>query len=121
VKIFPALYETRRFIITFTSAAIGPYSEQVWSRFCPFTSRCPTLLFYVCFPNKTPYAPLFSPIRVTCHKHLVRLDLFKWVMFGAISRVPAFYGAFRVFTNYQRCNAFYLVFIIITGLIDIKI
>jgi len=38
-----------------------------------------------------------------------------------MSCVPAFYGAFRVFTNYQRCNAFYLVPIIITGLIDIKI
>jgi len=31
------------------------------------------------------------------------------------------WNAFRVFTNYQRCNAFYLVPIIITGLIDIKI
>jgi len=42
-------------------------------------------------------------------------------MFGAMSCVPAFYGDFRVFKNYQRCNAFYLVPIIITGLIDIKI
>ena len=38
-----------------------------------------------------------------------------------MSCVPAFYGDFRVFKNYQRCNAFYLVPIIITGLIDIKI
>jgi len=31
------------------------------------------------------------------------------------------WNAFRVFTSYQRCDAFYLVFIIITGIIDIKI
>jgi len=31
------------------------------------------------------------------------------------------WNAFHVFTSYQRCNAFYLVSIIITGIIDIKI
>ena len=31
------------------------------------------------------------------------------------------WNAFRVFTNYQRCNAFYLVSIIITATVDIKI
>ena len=105
----------------------GPFPELVWSSsapshlFCPSTSRCSTLLFYVCFPNKTPYAPLFSHIRATCHKHLVRLDLFTRKCLVQCPVFDPFYGAFRVFTNYQRCNAFYLVSIIITSLIDIKI
>jgi hypothetical protein len=100
VKVFPAVYGTRRFIITFTNSTMGPYPEPDCSspgpslRFLP--SRSSTWLFCLRVPNKTPYAPLFSPIRAICRAHLVRLDLFTRVIFGAMLSVPSLYGAFDV-------------------------
>ena len=102
VKIFPALYGTRRFIITFTNATMLPYPEPDWSspgpslRSLPSPSRSSKWLFYLRVPNKRPYTSLFSPIRATCRARLVRLDLFTRLMFGAMSSVPSLYGAFDV-------------------------
>ena len=97
VKVFPAVYGTRRFIITFTNSTMDPYPEPDCSspgpslRFLPSPSRSSTWLFYLRVPNKTPYAPLFSHIRAICRAHLVRLDLFTRVMFSAMSSVPSLY------------------------------
>ena len=112
VKIFPALHGTGRLIITFKSATMVPYPEPDWSSpvpsllFLPSPSRSSTWLFYVRFPNKTPYAPLFSPIRSTCHAHLVRLDLFTRVMFGASCQLALFgYPDWGFSVLYLSCKA----------------
>jgi hypothetical protein len=102
VKVFTAVYGNRRFIVTFTNSTMVPYPEPDCSipapslRFLPSPSRSSTWLFYLRVPNKAPYAPLISPIRAICRAHLVRLDLFTRVIFGAMSSVPSLYGAFDV-------------------------
>ena len=89
VKKFPSFYGTRRFITAFTS----PHHLSLsWGGSIHSTSPNPTFwrsililsphlrlgfpsgLFPSGFPTKTLYTPLISPLRTTCHAHLVLLD-----------------------------------------------
>jgi hypothetical protein len=77
VKKFPAVYSTRRFITAITNASHLSLSEPARSSQCLYTnlniilpfrpgsSKCSLSLT---FPPKNP---LFSPIRATCHAHLI--------------------------------------------------
>ena len=40
----------------------------------PYTPRSSKWSLSIRFPHKTPYTPLLSPIRTTCHAHLILLD-----------------------------------------------
>ena len=89
VKKFPAFYGTRRFIIALTSAlhlspswassiqSIPPHPTS-WRSNLILSSNLrlglPSSLFPSCFPAKTLYTPLLSPIRATCPAHLILLD-----------------------------------------------
>ena len=86
---FPVFYGTRRLITTFTNAChLSLSSESSIQSMAPHpTSWRPILilsthlllglpcgLFPSCFPTKTLYKPLLSPVNVTYHAHLILLD-----------------------------------------------
>ena len=52
----------------------------------------PIGLFPSGFPTKTPYTPLFSPIRVTCPAHLILLDFITRTILGEEYRIVNFTG-----------------------------
>ena len=89
VKKFPAFHWTRRFITAFKSA---PYLSLFWASSIQSVPPHPTswrsiLILYShlslglrsgllrCFPTKTLYTPLLSPLRATCPANIIIFDL----------------------------------------------
>ena len=88
VKKFPAFYGARRFITAFASAqhmslswassihSIPPHPTS-WISILIFSPHLclslPSGFFPSCFPTKTLYTPLLTPIRATCPAHLILL------------------------------------------------
>ena len=86
VKKFPAIHGTRRFITALTSdrhlslswaspiQSIYPHSTS-WRSILILSTHLRlglrSGLFSSCFPTKTLYTPLSSPIRATCPAHLI--------------------------------------------------
>ena len=102
VKKFPAFYRTRRFITIFTSArhlslswassiqSIPPHPTSWRSNFILSSHLrlgLPSGLFPSCFPTKTLYTPLPSPIRATCHAHLIFLDFITRILSGELENL----------------------------------
>ena len=97
-KKFPALYGTRRFIITFTSAYHLSLSSARSVQSIPLplptfrisililsSHLClglPSCLFPSGFSTKTLYIPLLSPICATYPAHLILLYLITRIIFG---------------------------------------
>ena len=86
VKKFPAFYGTRRFITKLTSFRHPSLSwaspiqsthpqPTYWRSILILSTHLrlglPSGLFPSCFPTRTLYAPLSSPIRATCPAHLI--------------------------------------------------
>jgi hypothetical protein len=104
VKIFPAFYGTRRFIIALSQInpvfahpsyflqillpTLGP-TKQALSRRFPRRLGLPSGLFPSGFPNKALYAPPFSPTRAVCPIHLI-LHLITQMIFGEEHRSLSF-------------------------------
>ena len=97
VKKLPAIHGTRRFITSFTTARHLFLSRASSIQSIPPhpTSRrsisvlsshlrlgLPSDFFPSGFPVKTLHTPLFSPIRATCHAHLILLDFITRKIFG---------------------------------------
>ena len=96
VKKFPAFYGTRWFITALTSVRHlslswaspieSPYPHPTsWRSILISTHLClglPSGLFPSGFPTKTLYAPLSSPIRVTCPAPLILLDFITRTILG---------------------------------------
>ena len=89
VKKFPVFYGTRRFITAFTcvrhlslswasSIQSTPRHPTPWRSILILSSHLrlglPSGLLPSCFPTKTLYTPLPSPLRATCPAHLILLD-----------------------------------------------
>jgi hypothetical protein len=97
VKKFPAFYGTRRFLTALTSAlhvslswaspiqSSHPHPTS-WRSILILSSHLrlglPSGLFPSGFPTKTLYTPLPSPIRATCHTHLIFLDFMTRTILG---------------------------------------
>ena len=97
VKKFPAFHGTRRFITALTSVrhlllswvrpihSIYPHPTS-WRSILILSTHLslglPSGLFPSCFPTKTLYAPLSSPIRATCPAHLILLDFITRTILG---------------------------------------
>src|SRR5215472_10186144 len=97
VKKFPAFHGTRRFITALTSVR---HLSLSWAS--PIQSTCPhptswrsililsthlrlglpSGLFPSCFPTKTLYTALSSPIRATCPAHLILLHFITRTILG---------------------------------------
>ena len=93
----PHIHGTRRFITALTSvrhpslSCASPiqsiYPHPTSWRFILILSTHlrlgpPSGLFPSCFPTKTLYAPLSSPIRATCPAHLILLDFITRTILG---------------------------------------
>jgi hypothetical protein len=120
---FPASYGTRRFITVFTRVR---YWSLFWAR-----SILPNYLFPFDFSTSILYGFLFSPIRATCHAHLIFLDLIILITTGTsllnkmsflcrlsylrscafleekpnlqlLKNIPAFYGTRRFITVFTK-------------------
>ena len=97
VKKFPTFYGTHRFITTFTSVrhlslswassiqSLPPHPTS-WRSILILSSHLrlglPSGLFPSGFPTKTLYTPIPSPIRATCHTHLILLDFITRLILG---------------------------------------
>ena len=97
IKKFPAFHGTRRFITALTSVrhlslswaspilSIYPHPTS-WRSILILSTHLrlglPSGILPFCFPTKTLYNPLSSPIRVTCPAHLILLDFITRTMLG---------------------------------------
>ena len=59
----------------------------------------PSLLFTSSFPTKTPYASRLLPICVTCHTHLILLNLMARITFGTEYRIWYFPSRSVIYTQ----------------------
>jgi len=90
VKKFPSFHRPRRFITAFTRArylSLCPCSHPTYWRsilILTYHQRpgLPNGLFPSCFPTKTLFTPLLSPIRATCPAPLILLDLITHTILG---------------------------------------
>ena len=109
VKKLPAFYGTRRFITAFTSArhlslswasSIQPTPPTSWISISILFSHLrlglPSGLFPSCFPTKTLYTPLLSPVHSTFSAHLILHDFISRTILGEEYRSFSFslYGRF---------------------------
>jgi hypothetical protein len=78
LKNFPPFYGTRRFITVFTRALHWSLSWAKSIQSIPSHLRLglPRGLFPSGFPTNILYAFLFSPIRATCHAHLIKVTTY---------------------------------------------
>ena len=105
VKKYPECYETRRFFTAFTRArhlslswansiqSIPPHPTSWRSVLILSSHLClglPSGLFPSGFPTKTLYTPLLSPIRATCHAHLIIFDYITRTIVGEEYRSLSF-------------------------------
>ena len=97
VKKFPAFHGTRRFITSLTSflhlslswanpiQSTYPHPTS-WRSILILSTQIrlglPSGLLPSCFPTKTLYTPLSSPIRATCPAHLILLDFITRTILG---------------------------------------
>jgi hypothetical protein len=88
-KIFPAVYETRKFITVLTTARHLPPSSarliqsKLLQCILPHSSKSHKSFLPSNFPNKIVYVFLFFSTRATCPARLVRLDLTARILFVA--------------------------------------
>ena len=94
VKKFPVFYGTRMFITAFTSARYLSLStssiqsipshptswRSILILFSHLRLSLPCGLFPSCFPTKTLYTPLFSPIQASCPVRLILIDFITWTV-----------------------------------------
>ena len=96
-KKLPSFYGTRRFITALTSvrhlslSCASPIQSThphptTWRYILILSNHLrlglPSGLFPSCFPTKTLYAPLSSPIGATCPAHLILLDFITQTILG---------------------------------------
>jgi hypothetical protein len=95
VKIFSACCGTRRFITAFRSArqlslswarsiqqSMPPFRRSILILSFRLPLGLPSGLCPTCFPAKTLYTPLISPIRSKCSAYLILLDLITRTILG---------------------------------------